>query len=115
MNYVRRFPQRSNLNRLANYQQFPLESLLRVNPDLLIVPKHQRHYPALAQQLLEHPAFSNVAHFYEIADEVDLKHSNPLKSFPHLRKKRSNRSPMKIVSFTGLAAGGLTSLALFLV
>ncbi|GIS20539.1 MAG: hypothetical protein CM15mP120_24550 [Pseudomonadota bacterium] len=40
---------------------------MRVNPDLLIVPKRQRHYPALAQQLLEHPAFSNVAHFYEIA------------------------------------------------
>ena len=52
---------------LQTYQQFPLESLLRVNPDLLIVPKRQRHYPALAQQLLEHPAFSNVAHFYEIA------------------------------------------------
>ena len=52
---------------LQTYQQFPLESLLRINPDLIIVPEHQRHFPALAQQLLEHPAFAGVAHTHEIA------------------------------------------------
>ena len=44
-------------------QQLP-ESLLRINPDLIIVPEHQRHFPT-PQQLLEHPAFSGVAHTHE--------------------------------------------------
>ena len=31
------------------------------------MPEHQRHFPALAQQLLEHPAFAGVTHTHEIA------------------------------------------------
>ena len=40
---------------LGTYQRFPLESLLRARPDLLITPTVQRLHPALAQELLQHP------------------------------------------------------------
>jgi iron complex transport system substrate-binding protein len=43
---------------LKTYQRFPLESLLRARPDLIIAPTDQPKYPALAQELLQHPALS---------------------------------------------------------
>ena len=43
---------------LRTYQRFPLESLLRARSDLLIAPTDQPKYPALAQELLQHPALS---------------------------------------------------------
>ena len=61
------FRNAANLHGLQTYQRFPLEGLLRSNPDLILVPKNQQQYPAQAQQLLEHPALSRVSHRHEIA------------------------------------------------
>jgi len=52
---------------LKTYQRFPLESLLRAKPDLLVVPTQQLNNPALAQELLRHPVMLNVALRHEIA------------------------------------------------
>jgi len=52
---------------LKTYQRFPLESLLRAQPNLLVVTTQHRSKPALAQELLRHPALRNVAFQQEIA------------------------------------------------
>ena len=52
---------------LKTYQRFPLESILRAQPELLIVPADQRSFPALAHELLRHPAMHNVSIRHEIA------------------------------------------------
>ncbi len=52
---------------LRTYQQFPLESLLRVSPQLLVMSDNQQQYPALAQQILEHPALAQMARKLQIA------------------------------------------------
>ena len=51
---------------IRTYQRFPLESLLRVRPDLLIVQTQHRRYPSLAQELLRHPALVGTALRHEI-------------------------------------------------
>lgn len=51
---------------LRTYQRFPLEGLLRARPDLLITPTDQLRYPALAQELLQHPALSDTISRHKI-------------------------------------------------
>lgn len=52
---------------LKTYQQFPLESLLRVSPQLLVMSDNQQQYPALAQQILKHPAMAHMPQKLQVA------------------------------------------------